>query len=111
MMELAAQMDPVLEAALAAGAMTVIGNGSGSPCINLRLVSEELATAAVGCDLLIIEGMGRAVHTNLHATFTADCLKLAMIKNQRVAEELFGGNIYDCMCKFQPGRPSSSTSN
>jgi type II pantothenate kinase len=57
----------------------------------------------VGLDVQVLEGMGRAIHTNLHALFSCDCLKVAMIKNQKVAETLFQGNIYDCMCKFEPG--------
>jgi hypothetical protein len=31
-------------------------------------------------DLIIIEGMGRAIHTNLMAKFKTDSLKLAVIK-------------------------------
>ncbi|VAI20271.1 unnamed protein product [Triticum turgidum subsp. durum] len=51
---------------------------------------------------LILEGMGRSLHTNLNARFKCDALKLAMVKNQRLAEKLFNGNIYDCICKFEP---------
>jgi hypothetical protein len=29
-------------------------------------------------------------------------VQLAMEKNQRLAEKLFNGNIYDCICKFEP---------
>jgi len=101
-MDTAATMDAIIANALASGMMSIVANGSGSPCINLRLVSEELAQASSECDLLILEGMGRAIHTNLDALFTCDCIKLAMVKNQRVAETLFKGNLYDCMCKFQP---------
>ncbi len=42
----------------------VCGNGQGSPCLDLRRVPETLADATVGTDLVIIEGMGRAIHTN-----------------------------------------------
>lgn len=51
----------------------------------------------------VIEGMGRAIHTNLHARFKCDTLKLAMIKTARLAVKLFGGSLYDCMCSFTPG--------
>ena len=40
-------------------------SGQGSPCLDLRRVSDTLADATVGTDLVIIEGMGRAIHTNL----------------------------------------------
>ena len=102
-LEKAADICPDLNQAAKDKRVSVVGTGSGSPCINLRLVSEELAKAAEGVDLLLIEGMGRAVHTNLTTVFTCDCVKLAMIKNQRVAATLFKGDIYDCVCKFDPG--------
>ncbi|KAF7060158.1 hypothetical protein CFC21_066969 [Triticum aestivum] len=82
--------------------LMVVENGCGSPCIDFRQVSSELAAAAKDADLLILEGMGRSLHTNLNARFKCDALKLAMVKNQRLAEKLFNGNIYDCICKFEP---------
>ena len=30
-----------------------------------------------------------------------DVLKLAMIKNSFMAEKLFQGEVYDCMCKYE----------
>lgn len=42
----------------------VTGNGQGSPCLDLRRVPDTLADATVGTDLVIVEGMGRAIHTN-----------------------------------------------
>ena len=92
-----------------------------------------MADACEGADLLVIEGMGRAIHTNLRTRFRCDCLKLAMVKarggvrapggwqggggadgrmrphllpcavqNQRLAEALFGGQQFDCICLFEP---------
>jgi hypothetical protein len=48
----------------------VCGNGQGSPCLDLRRVPETLADATVGTDLVIIEGMGRAIHTNYRCLST-----------------------------------------
>ncbi|BAT79514.1 hypothetical protein VIGAN_02241500 [Vigna angularis var. angularis] len=56
--------------------LMVVENGCGSPCIDLRQVSSELAAAAKDADLLILEGMGRALHTNLNARFKCDALKV-----------------------------------
>lgn len=39
-------------------------------------VSAELAAEAADADLLVLEGMGRAIETNLTAFFTVDSLKL-----------------------------------
>ena len=38
----------------------------------------------------------------LRSSFKCDALKLAMIKNQHLAEKLFGGNVYDCVCLYEP---------
>ena len=90
--------------------LMVVENGCGSPCIDLRQVSSELAAAAKYADLvggsfclfdyiitmdfrksrgkkhnlikaffirqIILEGMGRALHTNLNARFKCDALKV-----------------------------------
>jgi type II pantothenate kinase len=81
--------------------LMVVENGCGSPCIDLRQVSSELADAAKDADLIILEGMGRSLHTNFNAKFKCDALKLAMVKNQRLAEKLLKGKIYDCVCRFE----------
>jgi type II pantothenate kinase len=86
-----------------------VDNGHGSPCLDLRRVSHELCAAAQGADLVVLEGMGRAVHTNLRASFSCDALKLAMIKNGRLAAKIFGGSLYDCVCKFEPAPPPEDT--
>lgn len=68
-----------------------------------RQVSAELAAAcSEGVDLVVLEGMGRAIETNLRAAFTADSLKLGMIKHPEVAQ-LLGGRLYDCVCKYDKG--------
>lgn len=56
-------------------------------------------------DLVVIEGMGRALHTNLLAKFKCDCLKLAVIKNRWLAQRL-GGDIFSVLCKFEPAPAS-----
>ena len=40
--------------------------------------------AAEDVDLVVVEGMGRAIETNLYASFTCDSLKLAMVKHPEV---------------------------
>lgn len=62
-------------------------------------VSPEVASEAEGCDLVIIEGMGRGIETNLRAAFKCDTAKLAMVKHPEVAA-LLGGRLYDVVCKF-----------
>lgn len=70
-------------------------------------MSSELAAAVADADLVVLEGMGRAIETNLTAAFTVDALKLGMIKHPEVAACL-GGRMYDCVCRFDPacGGPS-----
>ncbi|KAK8981398.1 hypothetical protein V6N11_027820 [Hibiscus sabdariffa] len=86
--------------------LMVVENGCGSPCIDLRQVSSDLAAAAKCADLVILEGMGRSLHTNFNALFKCEALKLAMVKNQRLAEKLIQGKIYDCVCRYEPAPAS-----
>jgi len=44
--------------------------------------------------------MGRAIHTNLNASMRCHFARLAMIKNSTVADEWFGGAVYDCIFKY-----------
>ncbi len=92
-------LDPTLDALVKEGRMGVIDSGNGVPLIDLRLVSEEVNRHAPETDLLILEGMGRAVETNLEAKFTVDSLKLAMIKDEMVARRR-GGKNFDTICRF-----------
>lgn len=43
-----------------------------------------MISEASDADLVILEGMGRGIETNLHAQFTVDSLKLGMIKHKEV---------------------------
>ena len=45
--------------------------GQASPCINLARISERLALLALGADLVVMHGMGRAIHTNYYARCVA----------------------------------------
>ncbi|KAI3991644.1 hypothetical protein MKX01_038042 [Papaver californicum] len=84
--------------------LMVVENGCGSPCVDFRQVSSELAAAAKDADLIILEGMGRALHTNFNEGFKCDTLKLAMVKNQRLAEKLIKGKIYDSVCRYEAAK-------
>lgn len=63
-------------------------NGSASPCLDLSRININLAKAISyhQVDLIVLEGMGRAVHTNFDAKFKCDSLKSAVIKNKWLAE-------------------------
>ncbi|GLC49183.1 hypothetical protein PLESTB_000191400 [Pleodorina starrii] len=96
----AAALDPaVLGPARESGALRVVCSGSDLPVIDLTKLSQEAVDAAAECDLIVLEGMGRAIETNLHAVFRCDSLKLGMIKHPEVAAH-FSGRMYDCVCKF-----------
>ncbi len=51
-------------------------------------------------DLLVLEGMGRAVHTNIYAQFNCECLKVAVLKNRWLAKK-FGGEMYSVVFKYE----------
>jgi type II pantothenate kinase len=63
-------------------------------------VSEEVCQAAADVDFLIIEGMGRAIHTNFRVPFSVDTLKIGAFKNPFMAKAL-GANMYDGLVLFE----------
>ncbi|XP_054779067.1 damage-control phosphatase At2g17340-like [Prosopis cineraria] len=80
--------------------LLIASSGNDLPVIDLTRVSQELACLASDADLVILEGMGRGIETNLHAEFTCDSLKIGMVKHPEVAEFL-GSRLYDCVFKFK----------
>jgi type II pantothenate kinase len=95
------EVQPISPASPAYSPLYIIENGQGGPCLNLRRVSNDIAVAAKGADLVVLEGMGRAIHSNYSTKFVCDTLKLAMVKNKVLAETIFNGDIYDCVCLFE----------
>ncbi len=93
-------LDLMLEQLLADDRIAAIPSGCGTPLIDLTDVSDECNQAARDADLIILEGMGRSVESNYHVRFTCDVLKIALLKDQAVAERL-GGALYDPVCKFE----------
>nr|POF21659.1 uncharacterized protein CFP56_26323 [Quercus suber] len=79
--------------------LLLANSGNDLPVIDLSGVSEELAYLASDADLVILEGMGRGIETNLYAQFKCDSLKIGMVKHPEVAQFL-GGRLYDCVFKY-----------
>jgi len=101
LVERLASMDPDLAALIEGKMLEAVSTGNGIPLIDLSDVSDELNEAAADADLVLIEGMGRGVESNLDAAFTVDCLRLAILKDAAVAKRI-GGEVYDCVCKYTP---------
>ncbi|CAK0782572.1 hypothetical protein CVIRNUC_005784 [Coccomyxa viridis] len=101
----AAELDPVIRRAELEAALIVVPSGNDLPVIDLRKVSLEVVEQAGDADLVVLEGMGRGIETNLYAQFSVDSLKLGMIKHREVAT-LLDGRLYDCVCKFDRHRSS-----
>lgn len=97
-----AELDPLVRDAVATGRMKLVASGWMLPVIDMRKLSPELCEEARDADLLVIEGMGRSLETNYRTRFTVDTLKVAMVKEQIVADVL-GGKMYDVVCRFEVG--------
>lgn len=73
-------------------------------CIShfFRLINFELVELMKKqeADLIVIEGMGRAIHTNFDAAFSCESLKVAVIKNRWLANRL-GGDMFSVVFKYQ----------
>lgn len=97
-----ADLCPRISAAVTSEKLLVMESGQGSPCLDLRFVDQDLVKAmhVHKADLIVLEGMGRAVHTNLHAAFACDALKVAVLKNRWLANRL-GGEMFSVMFQFE----------
>lgn len=98
-----AAMDSDLAALVHAGMFEVVSTGNDLPLIDLSNVSDELNAAAADAELVILEGMGRAVESNFTASLKVDTLWLALLKDPAVAARI-GGEVYDCVCKYAPAQ-------
>ncbi len=88
------------EPSLAGLPISRVSTGTGEPLIDLSAVSDELNAAAADADLVILEGMGRGVESNLDARFDCEAVNLAMIKDPIIARRN-GGKLYDVVCRYR----------
>ncbi|XP_071724971.1 damage-control phosphatase At2g17340-like [Rutidosis leptorrhynchoides] len=79
--------------------LLIANSGIDLPVIDLTRVSEELAYLANDADLVVLEGMGPGIETNLYAQFKCDSMKIGMVKHPEVAQFL-GGRLYDFVLKY-----------
>lgn len=81
--------------------LRIIPSGSGLPVIDLAspCISEEVYDEAKDTDLLILEGMGRSIETNLYADMAVDCMRIGMVKHPEVATCL-RTSLMNCVVKF-----------
>jgi type II pantothenate kinase len=91
----AAAVDPVY----ASEQLRTVSSGCAAPLIDLSAVGGELSAAAEDADLIVLDGMGRAIESNWTATITVPCLRVAMLKDPQVACSV-GGELYDAVCRF-----------
>ena len=91
----------MLCSAVESGSLSVISTGSDLPIIDLSKLSHSIVEAAREADLVVLQGMGRAIESNLNAKLTTTVLKMGVVKHPEVALCL-GGNLGDPICKFQP---------
>ncbi|CAH8575992.1 unnamed protein product [Schistosoma turkestanicum] len=109
LLHIIASFEPLIAESLNNGQLMLAENGQTSPCLDFRLIASSLVqlTEREQVDLIVIEGMGRAIHCNLNAKFTVDTLKVAVIKNSWLARRL-GGQLYSVIFKFETvSQPSS----
>ncbi|KAK1256493.1 hypothetical protein QJS04_geneDACA010412 [Acorus gramineus] len=79
--------------------LLIASSGNDLPVIDLRSVSQELAYLASDADLVVLEGMGRSLETNLYAQLKCDSIKIGMVKHPEIAQFL-GGSLYNCVFKY-----------
>lgn len=92
--------DPALSRGLGEGRLKLVGTGTTAPLLDLGAVSEELCEASRGADLVVFEGMGRALESNWDARLSCEVWRLATLKDPAIAKRK-GGALYDCVCRVE----------
>jgi damage-control phosphatase, subfamily II, stand-alone protein len=94
--------DKPLADAWSTGQLRAVPSGCGTPLIDLTRVSHELVEHIHKhpVDLVVLEGMGRAIESNYDAQFTCESIKTAMIKDPGVAKTVHG-EMYDLVFKYE----------
>lgn len=110
LLDTCAGMDQRLAQQLEDDRIVVVASGCGFPLIDLRDLTQECCEAAKESDLLILEGMGRAIESNYDATFTVDTIKVALTKEQAVADAI-GVTLFDPIFRFEHGEIPESQGN
>uniref|UniRef100_A0AAQ4QH40 4'-phosphopantetheine phosphatase n=1 Tax=Gasterosteus aculeatus aculeatus TaxID=481459 RepID=A0AAQ4QH40_GASAC len=99
-----AAMDPVIRAALGEDRLTLPNLcGHLTSCVHVLYRLDKVLAMVVRerkTDLVIIEGMGRAIHTNYYAMLSCESLKMAVIKNSWLADRL-GGKLFSVVFKYE----------
>ncbi|MBN2374760.1 MAG: DUF89 family protein [Sedimentisphaerales bacterium] len=95
-----AREDESLDKLLDRGSIEVVVTGGNYPQIDFANLSDQCNEAAEDCGLLILEGMGRSLESNLHTRFLCPTLKIAVVKDKWLAGRL-GGRLFDLVCRFE----------
>jgi uncharacterized protein with ATP-grasp and redox domains len=88
------------DGAFTSSSMAVVASGNAAPLIDLTRISDGLAEASTGSDLILLIGMGRGIESNWSAKFTCPCWTIAMIKDPQVAKSV-GSKMYDAVCRVR----------
>ncbi|KAK0087884.1 hypothetical protein PV325_013873 [Microctonus aethiopoides] len=98
----AANISKDIKYALKENRLMAMETAQAGPCLDLSRLNVDLCLAMIkqNVDLVVIEGMGRTLHTNLYARLNCECLKLAVVKNRWLALRL-GGDMYAVICKYE----------
>jgi type II pantothenate kinase len=105
LLERVATLDPPLAEARAGGRLAVCGSGSRTALIDLTRLDAACVAALGDADLILLHGMGRSLESNYRAKFHCDTLRVAVVKQQAVAE-LVGARLFDCVFRYEGGPES-----
>ncbi|MEX0746116.1 MAG: ARMT1-like domain-containing protein [Phycisphaeraceae bacterium] len=102
LLEQAGEVDALLGAAQRDGRLRVLADGNGFPLIDLSRLDPAFvaAVAKAPVDMVVLEGMGRALESNFAAKFACEVMKVAMIKDRGVADAM-GGEVYDLVLRYE----------
>lgn len=99
LLAVAAGFDDAVARAVSEELLVVVATGTGAPLLDLTALSPECVAAAADADLLVLQGMGRALESNFDARFRCAVLRTAVVKDELLARRL-GARLMDCVFRF-----------
>ncbi|NLX14200.1 MAG: DUF89 family protein [Phycisphaerales bacterium] len=93
--------DPQLADLLATDRLATVDTGNDTPLLDCTIITDACNTVAAASDLIVLEGMGRAIESNWHVPLKCDCWRIALLKDEAVVRWL-GARLWQPVSRFDP---------
>ncbi len=91
--------DPLLSGMLDTDRLATVDAGNDTPLLDFSIITDTCNAVAADSDLIVLEGMGRAIESNWHVNLKCDCWRVALLKDEAVVRWL-GAKLWQPVSRF-----------